>query len=210
MRWLIAVCCVALVVAAGCGPSKRAEAPLFVPNDAVNAAASVDDPKYVIHAGDFVQVTSPTTPAADCIGCVRVDGDVALALIGYARAAGSTIEEFTQTVRTLYSESSEFTGDANTITVKLKLGLYLVSGEVTEGGFRAFQEGLTIYDAVVSGGELTGKAEKGVVRLYRKGVDKVELIRYSKLEELKDAPQNPLQANDWIVVPLKVYHLSHY
>ena len=210
MKWLVALCSMALVAAAGCGPSKQAEVAIFIPNDAVNAAASIDDPSYVIQTGDFVQVTCPTCAAASSIGVVRADGTVALALIGYTRAAGSTIEQFTQTVRTLYAEAEGFTGDPNTATVKMKLGLYLIAGEVTDGGFRAHKEGLTIYDAVLAGGKLTGKAEKGYVRLYRKGVDKVEIIRYSRLEDLRNAPQNPLLENDWVVVPYKVYHLSHY
>jgi hypothetical protein len=42
------------------------------------------------------------------------------------------------------------------------------------------------------------------------GADKVEIIRYGKLEELKNAPHNPLLENDWVVVPLKIYRLTHY
>ncbi|MBN1918385.1 MAG: polysaccharide biosynthesis/export family protein [Verrucomicrobia bacterium] len=210
MKWMIALCCVALVVTAGCGATRRAATPVFVPNDAVHAAASVDDSNTVIQAGDFVQIICDTCPTANSIGRVRTDGDVALALVGYVRAAGSTIEEFTQTVRALYGGTEEFSGDPSTIKVHVKLGLYLISGEVAEGGFRAYREGLTLYDAVVSGGKLTGKAEKGIVRLYRKGADRVELIRYGKLEDLANAPQNPLLENDWIVVPYKVYRLSHY
>jgi protein involved in polysaccharide export with SLBB domain len=210
MRWLIAVCCVSLLVAAGCGPSRQAKEPVFAPNDAVKAARSVDDPNYVIQAGDFVEAACDTSPTVNSIGVVREDGTVALALVGYVRAAGSTIEQFTQTVRALYPESEEFTGDPNAISVKVRLGLYLISGEVTEGGFRTYQDGLTIYDAVVAGGKLTSKAEKGYVRLYRKGADKVEIIRYGKLEELKNAPHNPLLENDWVVVPLKIYRLTHY
>jgi protein involved in polysaccharide export with SLBB domain len=209
MKWLIAVSCVALCLSAGCGPSRQAEEPVFAPNDAVKAAASVDDANYVIGAGDFVEATCDTCPAANSIGVVRQDGTVALAVVGYVRAAGSTVEQFTQTLRTLYAESPEFTGDVNTVAVKVRLGLYLISGEVTDGGFRTYTEGLTLYDAVVSGGDLTGKAEKGVVRLYRKGVDRVEVIRYGKREDLKEAPQNPLQENDWVVVPYKVYHMLH-
>jgi hypothetical protein len=90
--------------------------------------------------------------------------------------------------------------------VKVKRGLYLVTGQVTDGGFRAYQEGLTLYDAVVSAGKMKGEAIRDQVVLHRKGTDGKEIVRYSKLDELKD---KPLLENDWVVIPYRVDFILH-
>ncbi len=207
MRWLVVVCSVAVLFAAGCGPRKQAaQEPIFAVNDAVAAAPSVKEVQYIIEAGDFLEVKSPACPSANCVGRVSEDGTVALTLVGYVRAEGSTVEQFTRTLRALYAEAPEYEGSTDEVTVEVKLGLYLVTGEITSGGFRTYTEGLTLYDAVVSGGKLTGSALKDRVFLNRKGAEGREIVRYSKLEQLNEFP---LQENDWVVIPYKVEHLLH-
>ncbi len=205
MRWLIVVCCL-LMLGACTQKTKAPQEPIFAENDAVAAAASVEDENYVIEAGDFLDVRAPSSPKANCIGRVREDGTVALALVRYVRAEGSTIAQFTQTLSELYTEVPGYEGGVGDLTVEVKLGLYLITGKITSGGFRAYKEGLTLYDAVTSGGEITGKAEKGYVKLFRKGAEGPEIVRYKDIEQLK---QLPLEENDWVVVPHKVEHLLH-
>jgi protein involved in polysaccharide export with SLBB domain len=205
MRLLAVVCCVAVLLLGACAPkSEVSTEAVFAANDAVAAAGSVENPGYVIQAGDFLQVTSATWPNANCVGRVSEDGTVALKLVGYARAAGNTVEQFGQTLHELYKEVPGYEGSADDVTVHVKLGLYLVTGEITNGGFRTYAKGLTIYDAVVSGGKLTGKALTDRVFLNRKGADGREIIRYSRLEQLKALP---LLENDWVVIPYRVDHL---
>ncbi len=208
MRWLVVVCSVAVLLAAGCGPRREAaQEPIFAANDAVAAAPSVKEVQYIIEAGDFLEVKTPTCPSVNCVGRVGEDGTVALTLVGYVRAQGSTVEQFTRTLRALYAETPrQYEGSTDEVSVEVKLGLYLVTGEVTAGGFRTYTEGLTLYDAVVSGGKLTGEALRDRVFLNRKGSEGREIVRYSSLEQLKEFA---LQENDWVVIPYKVEHLLH-
>jgi protein involved in polysaccharide export with SLBB domain len=207
MRWLVVVCSVAVLFAAGCGPQKQAaKEPIFAINDAVAAAPSVAEDGYIIQAGDFLEVNSAESPSANCVGRVDEDGTVALALVGYVRAEGATVEQFTRTLRQLYAEAPGYVGSTYEVNVEVKLGLYLVSGEVTAGGFKTYEEGLSLYDAVVSAGELTANALTDRVFLNRKGTEGREIVRYQDLGQLKEFP---LQENDWIVVPYKVEHLLH-
>ena len=207
MKWLVVVCCVFVLLGAGCGPRRQAaQETVFAANDAVAAAPSVKEGQYIIEAGDFLEVKSPACPSASCVGRVGEDGTVALALVGYVRAEGSTVEQFTRTLRELYNEAPDYQGSTDEVTVQVKLGLYLVTGEITAGGFNTYAEGLTLYDAVVSGGELTGKALGDRIFLNRKGADGREIIRYSSLTQLKELP---LRENDWVVVPYKVDYILH-
>jgi protein involved in polysaccharide export with SLBB domain len=207
MRWLVVVCCVAALALGGCvSKTKAPEEPIFAANDAVTAAASVEDQNYVIEAGDFLSIASSSSPQVDCVGPVREDGTVALAVVGYVRAGGSTIEQFTQTLGELYKEAPGYEAGVADLTVEVKRGLYLVTGEITSGGFRTYAHGLTVYDAVVSGGELTKNALADRIFLSRKGAEGREIIRYRNLDQLKDIP---LKENDWVIIPYKVEHLLH-
>jgi protein involved in polysaccharide export with SLBB domain len=188
------------------GTSKPPKEPIFAANDAVVAAKSVEDQSYVIEAGDFLSIVSTSSPQVNCVGAVREDGTVSLAVVGYVRAEGSTIEQFTQTLGELYREVPGYEAGVSDVTVEVKLGLYLVTGEITGGGFRTYAHGLTIYDAVVSGGEITDEALEDRIFLSRKGADGREIIRYTRLDQLKELP---LQENDWVIIPYKVEHLLH-
>jgi len=207
MKWLVVMCCLAALLLGACvQKAKGPEEPVFAPNDAVIAAASVEDEGYVITVGDFVAVSSASRPTVDSVGRVQDDGTVPLNEVGYVRAAGSSITQFAETLGTLYKEVPGYEGGVADLVVEVKLGLYLVTGEVTSSGFRTYEEGLTLYDAMMSAGKLTGRALEDRVFLSRKGVDGREIIRYSKLEQLKELA---LKENDWIVVPHKVDFILH-
>jgi len=207
MRWVVVVCCVAALMLGACTRGrKRPKEPVFVANNAVNAAATVEDEAYVIETGDFLAVASALRPEASCVGRVDEDGTVALKLIQYVRAAGSTTEQFAATANDLYKEVEGYEQGVSDLTVEVKRGLYLITGEITGPGFRTHGTGLTIYDALVAGGEMTRDALEDRVFLNRKGAEGREIIRYSKLEQLRDLP---LKENDWIVVPYKVDFILH-
>lgn len=207
MKWLAVLCCAMLLVLAGCGEKpKQPQNPTFAVNDAVTAAPSVEDADYVIETGDFLAVQSASHPELDCVGHVDDAGEVALAVIGYLRAAGSTTAEFAETARVRYIEKPGYEAGVDDLTVEVKRGLYLVTGEVTEPGFRAYTEGLTIYDAVESAGKMKSEAIRDYVILRRKGADGKEVIRYRALADLKD---KPLLENDWIVIPYRVDFILH-
>lgn len=207
MKWLVAVCCLAALLLGACvQKAKGPEEPIFAPNDAVIAAASVEDEGYVIAVGDFVAVSSASRPKVDSVGRVQDNGTVVLREVGYVRAAGSSIAQFAETLEAMYTEVPGYEEGVPDLVVEVKLGLYLVTGEVTNGGFRAYEEGLTLYDAILSGGKLTGKALEDRIFLSRKGVDGREIVRYSDLEQFKEFP---LKENDWIVVPYKVDFILH-
>ncbi len=207
MRWLIVLWCFAALMLAGCTRgTQKADEPIFAENEAVAAAPSVEDAGYAIATGDFVSVKSASRPEVNCVGRVREDGTAALNVVGYVRAAGSTTAQFAETLNDLYKEVEGYEAGVADLTIEVKLGLYLVTGEITSGGFRTYADGLTIYDAVVSGGKFTGKALEDRIFLNRKGADGREIIRYSNLEQLKELP---LKENDWVVIPYKVDFLLH-
>ena len=209
MRWTIVVCCLAALMLGACTRGRRGpKEPVFVANDAVAAAPSVEDEAYVIETGDFLAVASGSRPEVGCVGRVDdKDGKAALKLIQYVDAAGSTTGQFAARANDKYKEVKGFEQGVADLTVEVKRGLYLVTGEIAEPGFRAYTEGLTIYDAVVAGGEMTRDALEDRVFLNRKGAKgRREIFRYSKLEQLKELP---LEENDWIIVPYKVDFILH-
>jgi len=207
MKWFVILCCAALLVLAGCGEKpRRPQDPTFAVNDAVMAAPSVENADYIVEAGDFLVVESASRPELNCVGRVNAAGEVALKVIGYLRAAGSTTAEFVDTAGIRYMEKPGYETGVDDLAVQVKRGLYLVTGQVTDGGFRAYKDGLTIYDAVASAGKMKGEAVRDYVVLHRKGADGKEVVRYKKLEDLKD---KPLLENDWVVVPYRVDFILH-
>jgi protein involved in polysaccharide export with SLBB domain len=207
MRWLVVVCCVAALFLGSCvGRSRMPKEPVFTANDAVAAAPSVEEQQYVIEAGDFLNVVSQSRPQVSCVGRVGEDGTVVLEVTGYVRAEGSTVEQFTQTLGELYKEEPGYETGVEDLTVEVKLGLYLVTGEVAGPGFRAYREGLTVYDAVMAGGKFTENALRDRIYLNRKGAEGREIIRYTDIDQLKELP---LEENDWVVIPYRVEHLLH-
>lgn len=207
MKWLVVVCGLAALILAGCGQTAKGPGePVLAETDVVAAAPSVEDAAYVIEAGDIIDVRSASRPEVTSVAPVRADGTAALKVVGYARAAGSTTAQLVEILNELYKAVPGYEAGVADLTVEVKRGLYLITGEVTDSGFRAYTEGLTLYDAVISSGKLTGKALKDRVFLNRKGAEGREIIRYTKLEQLKDVP---LQENDWVVVPYKVDFILH-
>jgi protein involved in polysaccharide export with SLBB domain len=207
MKWLVVMCGLAALMLGACvqqtkGPSE----PVLAETDVVVAAPSVEDAAYVIEAGDIIDVKSASRPEVTSVAPVRADGTAALKVVGYARAAGSTTAQLVEILNELYKAVPGYEAGVADLTVEVKRGLYLITGEVTNGGFRAYTEGLTLYDAVTSAGKLTGKALKDRVYLNRKGVEGREIIRYSKLDQLKDVL---LKENDWVVIPYKVDFILH-
>ena len=208
MKWLVVMCGLAALILAGCGQkAKGPDEPVLAETDVVAAAPSVEDAAYVIEAGDIIDVKSASRPELSSVAPVRAaDGTAALKVVGYVRAAGSTTAQLVEIVNELYKAVPGYEAGVEDLTVEVKRGLYLITGEVTDSGFRAYREGLTLYDAVISGGDLRGKALKDRVFLNRKGAEGREIIRYSNLEQLKDVP---LLENDWVVVPYKVDFILH-
>jgi protein involved in polysaccharide export with SLBB domain len=207
MRWLFALCCTAMLILAGCGekPTQPQE-PTFAVNDAVTAAPSVENADYVIAMGDFLAVQSASHPELDCVARVDAAGEVPLKVIGYLRAAGSTTGEFAVTAGIRYMEKPGYETGVEDLSVHVKRGLYLVTGQVANGGFRAYKDGLTIYDAVVSAGKMKDDAIRDYVVLHRKGAEGREIVRYRTLEDLK---AKPLMESDWVVIPYRVDFILH-
>ena len=126
---------------------------------------------YQMSVGDTVNITVWKNPELSISAPIRPDGKIAMPLVGDVVAAGREPEELAADIR---SQLSQYIVSPN-VTVGLSglqghqfLSRIRVTGAVGTNMSMTYQQGMTVLDAVLEAGSVTGFADGNNTRLHRR------------------------------------------
>jgi polysaccharide export outer membrane protein len=197
-----------LVIVAGLVPMFFCHAQNLKPDDkaagtapAASAVAAAPD-TYVIGASDELTVTVWKEPTLSGALLVRPDGMISVPLLGDVQAAGLTPLQLADQIAV---KLKTFIQDPNVSVVLTQINskkIYLL-GEVGKKGPLEMTPGMTLLEAVASGGGFTDYANVKKIYILRGQGAKQQKIPVHYKEALKGDSQFNLvlQSGDTIVVP---------
>lgn len=169
----------------------------------VVAKPATDDPNYVIGAQDVLDISVWKEPEVSRTVPVRPDGKISLPLLNDVQAAGLTPA---QLAAQLTDSLKKFVANPQVTVIVTTINsqrIYLM-GEVTRAGAYPLLPGMTVLQALSSGGGFTQFANTKKIYLLRQENGKqVKLpFNYKQVIGGKNPEQNiQLKAGDTIVVP---------
>src|SRR6202041_2990837 len=204
MWMLLAVVSVATPAGAQQDASPKPSQPA-VPAMASNVAqkTATADPNYVIGGQDVLDVSVWKEPEVSRVVPVRPDGKISLPLLNDVQAAGLTpgalAQQITESLKK-YVTNPQVTVIVTTINSQR---VYLL-GEVSRPGAFPMIPGMTVLQAISSGGGFTQYARTNKVYVLRNenGKQVKYPFNYKEVINAKKPEQDiPLKAGDTIVVP---------
>jgi polysaccharide export outer membrane protein len=165
--------------------------------------AAIADPNYVIGAQDVLDISVWKEPEVSRVVPVRPDGKISLPLLNDVQAAGLTPDALAQQITESlkkYVTNPQVTVIVTTINSQR---VYLL-GEVSRPGAFPMIPGMTVLQAISSGGGFTQYARTNKVYVLRNenGKQVKYPFNYKEVINAKKPEQDiPLKAGDTIVVP---------
>jgi len=179
---------------------------VYGPATAQPAAAQQTTSKYVIGAGDMLQISVWHNPELSTSVPVRPDGRISTPLVTDVVAAGRTPEELGHDIE---ARLKKFVSDPLvTVIVSSFVGPYSqqvrIVGEATTPKSLSYVANMTALDAMIAVGGLTPYASGNRAKLVRKinGKETETTLRLSDLLKSGDLSANTeLQPGDIIIIP---------
>jgi len=167
------------------------------------AKPATDDPNYTIGAQDVLDVSVWKEPEVSRTVPVRPDGKISLPLLNDVQAAGLTpsqlAAQITESLKKFVANPQ-----VTVIVTTINSQRVYIMGEVNRPGAYPLLPGMTILQALSSGGGFTQYASTKKIYLLRVVDGKQERYPFNYKDVIagKHAEQNiPLKAGDTIVVP---------
>ncbi len=167
--------------------------------------AVTGDPQYVIGPGDQLQVFVWRNPDLSVTVPVKPDGRITTPLVEDMQASGKTAGQLARDIEKVLAQYVR-TPQVN-IIVATPLSLYSavkVVGQVKSPQTIPYREGLTVLDAVLTGGGLTDFAAGNRAKIIRQenGRTTEVKVRIKDMVEHGDLRTNvPLRPGDTLIVP---------
>jgi polysaccharide biosynthesis/export protein len=126
----------------------------------VSSADPGPAPEYRLGAADQIRITVFNEPELTGQYVVGSQGTIAYPLVGNIRAAGLTVQEFTEALQTALSEYVR----APSVSVEVaNYRPFFILGEVARPGTYPYSASLTVMNAVATAGGFTYRANRGRV-----------------------------------------------
>ncbi len=184
----------------------------LIPNSAESQLR--ERPRYLLRAGDTLQLQYRLTPDLNQTVSVQPDGDVDLNVAGEVHIAGLTV---TQAHDLIISKESDHLNnpELNLILEEFTRPYVVVAGEVAKPGQIEIRDNMTALSAILLSGGFTQSAKSGQVIVFRKFNDTIDEVKQLNLTRVNNTLQlekdMALQPGDLILVPHdKVSRLQHY
>ena len=173
---------------------------------AAAAAASKEAQSVRLNSGDVVQINFPGSPNLNTMERVRLDGKLALPLVGEVPAVGKTPRQLQADLQELYSKHLQV-NEVSVIVVSTSASIF-VGGAVNHPGRIPMERPMTVLDAIMEAGGFDPR---------RANVKKVSVIRqkegrysrhYLNLKPVlkgEDVPPFQLEPFDTVFVPEKLF-----
>src|SRR6202161_2725545 len=160
--------------------------------------------RYTIHPSDTLELSFMLTPEFDQTVTVQPDGYITLRNAGDLPAAGHTLSELTESIKTAYSKILH--DPVISIDPKdFEKPYFVVGGQVGKPGKFDWRGDVTVTQAIAIAGGLTDAAKHSQVLLFRRVSDqwtKGKNINVKKMLNSHDLQEDPeLQPGDMLFVP---------
>jgi polysaccharide export outer membrane protein len=160
--------------------------------------------RYTIHASDTLELTFALTPEFNQTVTVQPDGYITLREVGDLLAAGHTLSEVTESIKTAYSKILH----DPMISVDPKdfeKPYFVVGGQVGKPGKFDYRGEVTVAEAIAIAGGFTEASKHSQVLLFRRVSDQwteAKIINMKKMLDSKNLQEDPeLQPGDMLFVP---------
>jgi polysaccharide export outer membrane protein len=187
--------------AASAAPAPTAAAP--APRSAAASSARAwNEQEYRLGPGDKLRVEVYRETQLSQSLQVRPDGRITMPLIGELTATGRTAVELRDAIATSYKEY--VTNPVVTVIVQEAIAAQVyVIGEVAHPGTQVMQGSLTVLQALAQAGGLKEFADRGDIRILRKGAaGTTQTIGFNYKDAVKGRIEPmQLQPGDTVVVP---------
>jgi len=160
--------------------------------------------RYTVHPSDVLALSFVLSPEFDQIVTVQPDGYISLRSVGDLRAAGQTLPQLTESVKTAYSKILH----DPLISIDLKdfeKPYFVVGGQVGKPGKFEWRGDVTLTQAIAIAGGLTDAAKHSQVLMFRRISDQwteAKVINMKKMLNARNLQEDPvLQPGDMLFVP---------
>jgi polysaccharide biosynthesis/export protein len=182
----------------GAPAAPAAEAPTLPPG-------ATADPQYVIGPGDDLQVFVWRNPDLSVTVPVKPDGRITTPLVEDMQASGKSAGQLARDIEKVLAQYVR-TPQVNIIvtTPRSLFSAVKIVGQVKNPQTIPFREGLTVLDAVLTGGGLTDFAAGNRAKIIRQvnGQSSEVKVRIKDMVEHGDLRTNvPLRPGDTLIVP---------
>jgi polysaccharide biosynthesis/export protein len=160
--------------------------------------------RYAIHPSDTLDLSFELTPEFNQTVTVQPDGYITLRTVGDLPAAGRTVPELAESVKTAYSKILH----DPVISIDLKdfeKPYFVVGGQVGKPGKFDWRGEVTLTEAIAMAGGFTDTAKHSQVLLFRRVSDQwteAKIINVKKMLNSRNLQEDPvLQPGDMLYVP---------
>ena len=162
------------------------------------------DWRYRINPSDTLELTFAQTPEFNQTVIVQPDGYITLHEVGDLRAAGQTLPELTESIKTAYSkimQDPQITVDPK----EFEKPFFTVGGQVGKPGKFDWYGDITLTQAIAIAGGFTDASKHSQVLLFRRVSDQwteARIINVKKMLSARDLQEDPeLKPGDMLFVP---------
>lgn len=168
---------------------------------------------YLLQVADTFDVKFFRTPELNESVVVRPDGKISLQLVGEVQAAGLSVPELEQSLRTLYAQELR-RPTVSVIVRTFSPSRVFVAGEVRSPGEQTMNGDLTALQAIARAGFFTPDAQTGQVVILRykgpQGPEFITLDAGAMIDASRaTSAENPLHAQqDVVLEPMDVVYVA--
>lgn len=162
------------------------------------------NPRYTIHASDTLELTFALTPEFNQTVTVQPDGYITLREVGDLLAAGHTLPELRESIKTAYSKilhDPEISVDPK----DFEKPYFVVGGQVGKPGKFDYRGEVTLTEAIAMAGGFTDASKHSQVLLFRRVSDQwteAKIINVKKMMNSRNLQEDPeLHPGDMLFVP---------
>jgi polysaccharide export outer membrane protein len=184
-------------------PDASNKAPEAIPSD-TSTGLHKRNWRYRINPSDTLELTFRLTPEFNQTVTVQPDGYITLRDVGDLLAAGQTLPEFTESIKTAYSKILQ----DPIISVDPKdfeKPYFVVGGQVGKPGKFDWRGDVTVTQAIAIAGGFTDASKHSQVLLFRRVSDQwteAKIINVKKMLSSRDLQEDPeLKPGDMLFIP---------
>jgi polysaccharide export outer membrane protein len=170
--------------------------------------------RYLLRAGDTLNLQYRLTPELNQTVLVQPDGFVDLNVAGELHVAGLTVDQAKQLI--LQKDSATLNNaELNLVLEDFTRPYVVVAGEVAKPSQLELRDNMSALGAILMAGGFTSSAKSGQVIVFRKVNDSIAEVKQLNLTHVKNKLQlehdMQLQPGDMVLVPHdKISRLQHY
>jgi polysaccharide export outer membrane protein len=172
--------------------------------DEAGPALHKRDWRYRINSSDTLDVIFESTPEFNQTVTVQPDGYITLREIGDLPAAGQTLPELRESIRSAYSKIFR-NPDISIVPKDFEKPYFVVGGQVGKPGKFDLRSDTTLTQAIAIAGGFTDASKHSQVILFRRVSDEwteAKIIDVKKMMSAKDLREDPeLKPGDMVYVP---------